>query len=190
MTSPRPELSVSTSAEEFQSFYYLKEELVRFCRTERLQTSGGKVELAERISIYLETGERASVRRKRVPRPQGEVSSESVIGPDIVFSEGLRTFFESVLGPKFKFTVGFQRWLKDNPDRTYGDAIEAYGPISKAKNVEIGRQFEYNSYIRAFFADNAGLSLNDAIRCWRHKKGLGGHNRYERGDLVALNCDG
>ena len=35
-------------------------------------------------------------------------------------------------------------------------------------------------------ADNAGKSLADAIRCWKYKKKLPGHNRYEKSDLSAL----
>ena len=39
---------------------------------------------------------------------------------------------------------------------------------------------------RDFFADNKGKSLEDAIKCWKYKKKLQGHNRYDRADLVAL----
>ena len=45
---------------------------------------------------------------------------------------------------------------------------------------------EYNTYIRDFFEDNQGRSLDEAITCWKYKKSLQGHNRYEKSDLVAL----
>ena len=48
------------------------------------------------------------------------------------------------------------------------------------------RQFEYNTYIRDFFADNKEKSLEDAIKCWEYEKKLQGDNRYDRADLVAL----
>lgn len=48
------------------------------------------------------------------------------------------------------------------------------------------KQFEYNTYIRDFFEDNQGRSLEEAITCWKYKKSLQGHNRYEQSDLVAL----
>ena len=51
----------------------------------------------------------------------------------------------------------------------------------------IDKQFEYNTYIRDFFDDNKDKSLDDAIACWKYKKSLAGHNRYERSDLAALN---
>ena len=52
--------------------------------------------------------------------------------------------------------------------------------------TEISGQFEYNTYIRDFFADNPGKSLHDAIVCRNYKKGLPGHHRYEQSDLRAL----
>lgn len=51
---------------------------------------------------------------------------------------------------------------------------------SKQGQIVIGKQFEYNTYIRDFFADNKGASLDDAIRCWKYKKSLKGQNKYER----------
>ncbi len=46
--------------------------------------------------------------------------------------------------------------------------------------------FREATYIRVFFADNKGKSLDDAIKCWKYKKQLQGHNRYEKSDLIAL----
>ena len=38
----RPELKIGLKGETFRNFYYLKEELVDFCRKNNLPTSGGK----------------------------------------------------------------------------------------------------------------------------------------------------
>lgn len=54
------------------------------------------------------------------------------------------------------------------------------------RHGNIDKQFEYNTYIRAFFEDNKGKSLEEAIICWKYKKSLQGHNRYEKSDLIAL----
>ena len=56
----------------------------------------------------------------------------------------------------------------------------------KKGKTTIDKQFEYNTYIRDFFEDNQGRSLDEAITCWKYKKSLQGHNRYEKSDLVAL----
>ena len=56
----------------------------------------------------------------------------------------------------------------------------------KTGKTTIGKQFEYNTYIRDFFAENPGKSLKDTIRCWNYKKSQSGHHRYESTDLEAL----
>ncbi|MBM7686703.1 hypothetical protein [Defluviitalea raffinosedens] len=38
----------------------------------------------------------------------------------------------------------------------------------------------------SFFADHQGRTLEDAIKCWKYKKSLKGHNRYEKSDFIAL----
>ena len=53
----RPELNKSLDAESFRQWYWLKDELVQFCRENSIPTSGGKTALSERISHFLATGE-------------------------------------------------------------------------------------------------------------------------------------
>ncbi len=43
----RPELNKELDGKTFRSFYYLKEELVDFCRDNNLPVSGGKIELTD-----------------------------------------------------------------------------------------------------------------------------------------------
>lgn len=86
----------------------------------------------------------------------------------------------------------FQKWLKANAGKTYKDAIDAYYQILEDKKkgkTKIDRQFEYNTYIRDFFEANKGKTLEEAIICWKYKKSIQGHNRYEESDLVALELD-
>ena len=45
--SERPDLNKELDGKTFRSFYYLKEELVGFCRENNLPVSGGKIELTE-----------------------------------------------------------------------------------------------------------------------------------------------
>ena len=188
--SERPELSLNISVDTFKNYYYLKEELVDFCRQNGLQTSGSKQELTERIACFLETGKRT----KTNPKPKstvniGDITEDTLIEPNIVCSEKHRAFFKEQIGKTFSFNVAFQKWLKSNSGKTYADAIQAYYAIleekKKSKTV-IDKQFEYNTYIRDFFADNNGMSLENAIKCWKYKKSLKGHNRYEKSDLIAL----
>lgn len=187
----RPDLDEKPDSKTFRSFYYLKEELVDFCRKNGLPVSGGKMEITDRIAHFLDTGEvmAASAAGKKQRRNLPVISEDIKIEADFVCSEAHRAFFKEHIGNSFSFNVAFQKWLKSNTGKTYGEAIAAYGQIlaekKKGKTV-IDRQFEYNTYIRDFFADNQGRTLEEAIWCWKYKKQLQGHNRYERSDLAAI----
>ena len=186
----RPELSRSLDGDTFRSYYYLKEELVEFCRQNSLPVSGGKIDITNRIAHFLDTEkvEQAAAKRK-ASNVIGEITEDTVIESNIICSEKHRAFFVNKIGKSFSFNVLFQKWLKANAGKTYKDAIAAYYQIleeKKKSRFQIDKQFEYNTYIRDFFEDNKDKSLADAIVCWKYKKGLQGHNRYERSDLTAL----
>ena len=188
--SQRPELSRELDGTTFRSFYYRKQELAAFCKENGLPTSGSKAELTDRIAYFLDTGKvlKPSGERKTAANI-GTITEDTVIEPNIVCSEKHRAFFREKIGKSFSFNVPFQKWLKANAGKTYGDAIRAYDRIlaeKKQRKTEIGSQFEYNTYIRDFFADNPGKSLRDAILCWNYKKDLPGAHQYERSDLHAL----
>ncbi|MDR2846255.1 MAG: SAP domain-containing protein [Candidatus Methanoplasma sp.] len=186
----RPLLDRTVDVDVFLDYYYLKKELVSFCRSEGLPTSGGKPDLTDRVAHYLRTGEvlpdKTKTKKCRVP---DGISECTPIEDPPVFSEKHRTFFEQRIGQSFSFNVPFQKWLRSNAGKSYGESITAYGRIISEKgreNTDIDVQFEYNRYIRDFFSDNKDRHLGDAIVCWRFKKNLPGHNRYEHSDLTAL----
>lgn len=52
----RPMLNKQLDTNTFRDYYYLKEELVAFCRENQLPTSGSKEELTDRIAYFLDTG--------------------------------------------------------------------------------------------------------------------------------------
>ena len=186
----RPELNNQLDSKTFGEYYYLKEELIDFCRRNNLQTTGGKIELTDRIAIFLDTGERISkTHDSRRTKIIDEITLDRIIEDNFVCSEKHRAFFIEKIGKSFSFNVLFQKWLKSHAGKTYGDAIDAYYQILEEKKkgkTKIDKQFEYNTYIRDFFEDNRGRSLEEAITCWKYKKSLQGHNRYEPSDLVAL----
>ena len=189
----RPKLETGLDGNTFRDYYYLKEELVEFCRENNLPASGGKTELTDRIACFLDTGEviKPVLKAKKTANVT-EITEDSYIESGFVCSEMHRAFFKEKIGKGFSFNVLFQRWLKENAGKTYRDAIEAYFQIQAEKKngrMSIDKQFEYNTYIRDFFDDNKGKSLEDAIICWKYKKSLPGHNRYEHSDLTALDSN-
>lgn len=186
----RPYLDNQLDGKTFRSFYYLKDELVDFCRRNGLPTSGAKLEIADRIAHFLDYDEVILVNHKRLAAKQiGIIMEDTEIESNFVCSEKHRAYFKKTIGNHFSFNVGFQKWLKNNAGKTYGEAIQAYYHILDNKNKEkstIDKQFEYNTYIRDFFADNRDKTLDQAIKCWKYKKGKQGHNLYDQTDLTAL----
>lgn len=183
----REELNRDMSSEDFKKYYYLKEELTLFCRHEGLAIGGKKEDLNNRIIHYLDTKEKLPYKKSAKPKKDtSEITLTSAIGSPVTYSEKKRAFFKQYLGNGFTFKVAFQKWLKENPDKTYEEAIEIYPSLIAKKPKTIDKQFEYNTYIRAFFKDNKGCSLQEAIACWKYKKSISGHNRYEKKDIKVL----
>ena len=186
----RPELNNKLDSKTFKEYYYLKEELVDFCRKNNLQTIGGKIELTDRIAKFLDTGERiTSNHNARRTQIIDEITLDSIIEDNFVCSEKHREFYKKEIGNSFKFNVLFQKWLKNNAGKTYKESIDAYYKIledKKNNKTTIDKQFEYNTYIRDFFNDNKDKTLDDAILCWKYKKSLKGSNKYDKDDLKVL----
>lgn len=177
-------------ATTFLETYHMKEDLVQYCRELGLSTTGSKLELTQRIAHFIETKEVLNpVIEKKAKEETGTLSLDQIITLPFTCGEDKRAFFKEYLGETFYFAVVFQKWIKANEGKTYRDAIEQY-PIllqaKKSKKLPIDRQFEYNTYIRDFFADNEGKQLQDAIVCWKYKKAKMGSHQYEASDLIAL----
>ena len=199
-TNTRPQLTKDLKSAEFKEYYFLKEELKDFCKKEGLKVSGSKNQLEERIIYYLDTGKsldnsRSIENKNNYSKSNSnkataseEITLDSILGENFKCSKDKREFFEKEIGKGFKFKVKFQKWLKVNPDKTYQDAINAYYELQNSKEkTKIDKQFQYNQYIRDFFDDNDDKTLNDAIKCWKYKKSIKGHNKYEKSDLDILN---
>lgn len=187
----RPELTRELDSKLFLDFYYLKEELVAFCREQGLPATGGKQEITKRIAHFLETGEILQTQpvSRNLKPAVSEITEDTLIEENIVCSQQHRAFFIEHIGKSFSFNVAFQKWLKENSGKTYRNAIEAYEQIRQEKKkskTTIEKQFEYNTYIRDFFKENKGKTLEEAIACWNFKKSQKGHNRYEPSDLEVL----
>lgn len=187
----RPDLSKTLTPKQFQETYYLKEELQAFLKDCGLSSSGSKADLNERILQVLNGNAICLTKKKREVKNTrtDALSLETIIEEHLVCSQKHRAFFKSVIGRKFSFHVEFQDWLKSHAGLRYQDAVNAWYEIQeekKHKKTVISPQFEYNTYIRAFFADNPGRSLKEAIICWNHRKAIPGPHVYQKEDISIL----
>lgn len=91
----RPNIDVNLDSKTFKEYYYLKEELVQFCRKNNLQTTGGKIELTERIEKFLNNGERnTKTHDKRRTKIIDEITLDSIIEDNFICSEKHREFYK------------------------------------------------------------------------------------------------
>ena len=72
-----PYLDKNLDSKTFRDFYYLKEELVNFCRKNGIPVSGGKIEIADRIAYFLDTGKVPSAPKVR-KKQQKYLKSEKI----------------------------------------------------------------------------------------------------------------
>lgn len=190
----RPILDKNISVSDFNDFYWLKQELVDFCRSIGISTRGGKIEITESIRNYLTTGKGTkndTQKSKRLSKYKWEkeiLTRETIITDNYKNGKNVRSFFLREIGSHFAFNVIFMKWIKENEGKNLGDAIAAWNLIynlKKDKNYvsEIGPQFQYNRYMRAFIKDNPTLSSKDAMKFWKLKRLQRGTNEYDRTDL-------
>ena len=194
----RPRLDENISPAEFREYYWLKEELVAFCREVGIDCSGAKSDISDRIEAFLRTGVKP---QKAVAKKLETLSSfdwnNEVLSPATVITDNykntqnVRKFFTQHIGTHFSFNVQFMNWTKANVGETLETAIAEWKRIhiqKKDKNIktEIAPQFEYNRYIRDFLADNPDKTIAEAIHFWKLKKSRKGTNRYEKGDLETV----
>lgn len=113
----------------------------------------------------------------KVPVEAEELSVNTVITEGYTNKEKNRSFFKSIIGPEFHFPTRFMNFCKNNPGKTYQDAINEWYTEQKEKKAgkyktEIGPQFEYNKFIRYFYENpaNKGKKLTEAIEAWQKSK--------------------
>jgi hypothetical protein len=184
----KPSLQKGLNVQDFYSYYWLKEELQTFCRENGMSISGSKIEIVDRIATFLQTGEiKKPLRKRKSPSKESistDLSLDTVITENHRCSQAVRAFFKSEI-PKFHFSTYIQNYFKENVGKTYRDVVNAWYEEEKRNKApsykkEIGPQFEYNQFIRDYFADpkNKGKSQEDAIKAWNTIKKLLGSNKY------------
>ncbi|MBM7649073.1 hypothetical protein JOC78_002026 [Bacillus ectoiniformans] len=173
----------------FKEYYWLKQELQSFCRENGISASGSKEEISDRIEAFILTGEiKKPLKRtgkSKVSKLPRELSLDKVITENHRCSQNVREFFKTAIGSNFHFSTYIQNYFKNNAGKTYRDAIAAWYEEEERKKDPayekvIAPQFEYNQFIRDFYADskNKGKSREEAIAAWNEIKKLPGSNKY------------
>lgn len=190
----RPQLNKEIKLEDFQDFYWLKDELIEFCKYIGIYAIGSKKELTERIILYLKSGVvctkpiKAKNNYSNFDWQKETLSLHTIITDNYKNTENVRAFFKKHISQNFTFDVSFMNWMKENIGKNLANAIEAWHILQaekKYKNYksEIAPQFQYNQYMRDFLADNPKLKAKDAMHFWKLKSQQRGQAIYNSEDL-------
>jgi SAP domain-containing new25/Domain of unknown function (DUF6434) len=171
---PRPNLHAPLSPTEFDAWYWLKDELLAFCRSHDLTTSGSKPEVAARVRAFL-AGTAAPKPTARVAR-RGVMpvtfSLRTKIGAGWRCTPTLGAFLRSQCGPQFRFNAAVREFIHGGVGRTLKEAVDCYR-ASVAPGVAkraLPAQLEYNRHMQQFFATNPGATRADALASWWVKR--------------------
>ncbi len=192
MKKERPILDEKISVQDFKDFYWLKDELIKFCRKNGISYVGGKIEITNRIIEYLETGKvvrTKTISQKKLPKSTKPLTLETIIGVDYRSYKEKKEFLQSIIGKQFHFTIHLLDFFKQNiGKKTYRDIVTEWNKEQQLKSdpnfvKKIAPQFEYNKYIRDFMKANTNMTRKDAIKYWKLKKSIPGDNKYTEKDL-------
>jgi hypothetical protein len=142
MVGGRPELSDALTAEEFAAWYWLKEELVEFCRAHGVSPTGAKREIEARILDFL-AGRRVGP-GKAGSGKAGRVTAKLSVG---------------VMPAAFRM------------DMVIGEGWRCGPALGKFLRGELGGGFRFNAAVREFIHTGKGRLLVDVEWCWRESLG-------------------
>lgn len=189
----RPEFEEISTGQEFDAWYWMKEELAAICRVLKIPATGRKQELRNRIIARLDgvpiKPKNVSIKRSNFNWAREELQLDTIITDSITFGKNLRDFLSNYI-PQITFSTEFMHWVKTNTGKTLGDAITAYSLLAaSADSIDKSSYNVMNAYVAAFLQDNPDKNRKTALMCWDMKKYLpakGGLVKYSKQDLLLL----
>jgi len=169
----RPLLTDKIGLNDFYNYYWLKEELVQFCRQHQLPTNGNKKTLTERIAAYV-SGKPIPITtnsRVKVKMPD-EFTHQTIIGKNWRCSQDLRFYLEQEIGSHFHFDKVMRDLIHNGQGKTIGEVIRTWldSQNKHKQETEIAPQFEYNRFIRDYFQLHTEANFKDAVKAWNIHK--------------------
>ncbi|WP_294242881.1 hypothetical protein [Pseudobutyrivibrio sp.] len=174
----RPEFDTIRDYEEFNKYYWYRDELIKICKDHGLKAPSGKIELNKVIEAYF-SGERIPPEMKCVSKKKAVVTEltleTGLIACGFTFGQKFREFFSKQTGEEhFKFNVDIVATAKEVKEKgdesfTLGDLLDVYyGKKTYAKYDKSALQ--WNRFVKDFCADDAtkvyGERLKAAAKLW------------------------
>lgn len=180
-----------TTIDDLYDFYWLKTDLMEFCKKNNLHRQGAKSDLIKRIGVYLSTGYKSShepMKKSGEAKDSSQRITKNTPVKNYNNDTETRRFFVEQVGNKFKFNSYLRQFKNKNnikQNMTYADLVEGWISFenikksSDAKNI-IPQQFEYNQFIKDYFSHEKGATLKMAISAWKTVTSTKGPNTYKQ----------
>jgi hypothetical protein len=183
----KPKLARQITVADFKSHYWLKAELLGFCKANALSMAGSKQEIAERIEVFITTGNKTKPELvKKIVRDSHQTIKTNTPVEHYNNDAATRQFFISQLREHFHFNSYLRQFTNKNnitSGLTYGDLVTGWLAEESKRNdpqykTRIDKQFEYNQFVRDFFANEKGKSQPDVVKAWKAVKTFSGAKTY------------
>lgn len=170
----RPDLTDDLTGAEFERWYWLKDELAAFARTLGIRATGGKAILAARISAALdgrEFTEPTVARRVSGAQLAGPLTAATVIPPGQRCSQVVRAWMTEQVGAGFGFDAPMREFFAAaDGTTTMADALDHWYATRDAGPRDIGAQFEYNRFTRAWYTSHPDGTRAELLDAWREHR--------------------
>jgi hypothetical protein len=150
-----------------------------------LPSGGSKSDLAEVIGRALDgspppnrpnatvqgvpTARRKTPSRRQVGQQlTGDLTPATIIPENQRSSQTLRRFFESHVGPNFRFDKPMRDFIATSAGKALQQALDHWHATRADRgSTEIAPQFEYNRFMREWHAAHPDATRADAVAAWR-----------------------
>lgn len=189
--SERPEIADCPDAATFRQWYYLKEELVAYARANKIVSSGGKFDIADRIAHFLDTGERLKPKKaakatSKFDWHSADLTDDTVITDSYKNTQNVRRYFKARL-PGFAFSIPLMDWMKANIGKTLGEAVlvaEHIAADKKAGKKQPNQPHnQYNAFTRAYFAAVPHGTQEEVRAFWSARRQRPGPHTFDFSEL-------
>ncbi len=194
----RPLFEDIKSGKEFNSWYWLKDEMITICKKSGWPSYGRKFDLRDRIMYAIDNnGKIKPETKKSKPRSKfnwskSKLTLKTKITDNVSFGPNFRKFMTSHIGDHFYCHSDFMTWVKKNEGKNLQEAINIWKELElRKKDPNFKRKIAdnnmYNQYTRDFLQDNPNKTIKDARKYWLMKKLLptkNGFVKYEKSDLT------
>ena len=173
MPETRPAITPSLTLSEFLSWYWLKAELMVFCRILGLTTTGSKQELEEKIRRHLSGGElKIAAKRRANGEMPTKFTPQTVIGEGWRCNPALGAYFRKACGNGFRFNAIMRDFIHSGAGQTLADAAVRYraSVAPDSPRTPIPGQLKYNQHFRDFFAAQPTATRQQAIAAWWERR--------------------